>query len=124
MSEPNAATSPDGRSNGPFAWWSRMPLYGRILLAMALGVAAGLLFGPALKPLDWIAQIVLRVLGALAPALILVAVVHAIMTAEIRGRLALRMVGLLLVNTLVAILVGLAVANVLRPGAGTNLPRP
>jgi Na+/H+-dicarboxylate symporter len=123
MSEasPNAATA---EPSGPFAWWIRMPLYGRILLAMALGVIFGLLFGPALKPLDWIAQIVLRILGALAPALILVAVVHAIMTAEIRGRLALRMVGLLLLNTTVAILVGLLVANLLRPGAGTSLPRP
>src|SRR6187551_2212366 len=122
MSEaPNAAAA---EPSGPFAWWVRMPLYGRILLAMVLGVIAGLLLGPALKPLDWIAQIVLRILGALAPALILVAVVHAIMTSEIRGRLALRMVGLLLLNTLVAILVGLSVANLLRPGAGTSLPRP
>jgi hypothetical protein len=53
---------------------------------MALGVIAGLVFGPATRPLDWIAQMVLGVLGALAPALILVAVVHAIMTAEIWGR--------------------------------------
>lgn len=101
-----------------------MPLYARILLGMALGVVAGLLFGPATKPLDVIAQLVLRVLGALAPVLILVAVIQAIMTAEIRGRLALRMVGLLLVNTVVAILVGLGVANLLRPGTGAHLARP
>lgn len=106
------------------SWWSRLPLYARILLGMALGVVAGLLFGPATKPLDVIAQLVLRVLGALAPVLILVAVIQAIMTAEIRGRLALRMVSLLLVNTLVAILVGLGVANLLRPGTGAHLPRP
>jgi len=106
------------------SWWGRLPLYARILVGMALGVVAGLLFGPATKPLDVIAQLVLRVLGALAPVLILVAVVQAIMTAEIRGRLALRMVGLLLVNTLVAILVGLGVANLLRPGTGAHLPRP
>jgi Na+/H+-dicarboxylate symporter len=106
------------------SWWSRLPLYARILLGMALGVVAGLVFGPATKPLEVIAQLVLRVLGALAPVLILVAVIQAIMTAEIRGRLALRMVGLLLVNTLVAILVGLGVANLLRPGTGAQLPRP
>ena len=104
--------------------WNRLPLYARILLGMSLGVVAGLLLGPSTKPLDLIAQLVLRVLGALAPVLILVAVVQAIMTAEIRGRLALRMVGLLLVNTLVAILVGLGVANLLRPGAGALLPKP
>lgn len=106
------------------SWWSRLPLYARILLGMALGVVAGLVFGPATKPLDVIAQLVLRVLGALAPVLILVAVIQAIMTAELRGRLALRMIGLLLVNTLIAILIGLGVANLLRPGTGANLPRP
>jgi Na+/H+-dicarboxylate symporter len=109
-----------GNSN----WWTRLPLYVRILIGMALGVVAGLVFGPATRPLDWIAQMVLRVLGALAPALILVAVVQAIMTADIRGRLALRMAGLLLLNTTIAIMVGLVVANVLRPGRGANLPRP
>jgi Na+/H+-dicarboxylate symporter len=110
--------------SGGFAWWTKLPLYARILLGMVLGVAAGLVFGPATKPLDLIAQLVLRVLGALAPVLILVAVVHAIMTAEVRGRVALRIAGLLVVNTTVAIVVGLLVANVLRPGAGTALPRP
>lgn len=105
-------------------WWTGLPLYVRILIGMALGVVAGLVFGPATRPLDWIAQMVLRVLGALAPALILVAVVQAIMTADIRGRLALRMAGLLLLNTTIAIVVGLVVANLLRPGSGANLPRP
>lgn len=104
--------------------WTRLPLYARILLGMGLGVISGLLFGPANQPLDFIAQMVLRVLGALAPVLILLAVVQAIMTADIGGRVALRIGGLLLSNTLVAILVGLGVANLLRPGAGANLPRP
>src|SRR6478752_7984303 len=109
---------------GGFGFWSKLPLYARIVVCMALGVVAGLLLGPTTKPLDLIAQLVLRVLGALAPALILVAVVHAIMTAEIRGRVALRIGALLVVNTTVAILVGLVVANVLRPGVGAALPRP
>lgn len=103
---------------------SKMPLYARILLGMALGVVVGLVVGPATKPLDTIAQLVLRVLGALAPALIAVAVVQAIITADIRGRVALRIGWLLLTNTSVAILIGLGVANLLRPGSGTNLPHP
>jgi Na+/H+-dicarboxylate symporter len=112
------------RPKGPFAWWTAMPLYLRILLGLALGVVCGVVVGPRAKPLEWAAQIILRVLGALAPALIMMAVVHAIMTAEIRGRMALRMAGLLILNTTVAILVGLGVANVLKPGAGTHLARP
>jgi Na+/H+-dicarboxylate symporter len=101
-----------------------MPLYLRILVGLALGVPCGLLLGPNAAALDWIAQIILRLLGALAPALILLAVLRAIMTAEIHGRIAARIGGLLLLNTFVAILVGLAVANLMEPGAGSQLARP
>src|SRR5450432_3989419 len=112
------------RPKGPFAWWTAMPLYLRILVGLVLGVICGSVFGPAARPLEWAAQIVLRALGALAPALILMAVVQAIMTTEIRGRMALHMGALLILNTTVAILVGLGVANVLKPGAGAHLARP
>ncbi|HEX6765343.1 MAG TPA: dicarboxylate/amino acid:cation symporter, partial [Polyangiaceae bacterium] len=118
-------TASDGdQSGGPFSWWTRMPLYLRILVGLVLGVAVGLALGPSAKPLDWPARIVLRVLGALAPVLILVAVVKAIMAADIRGKTALRLAGLLLLNTVTAIVVGLVVANVLRPGSGAHLERP
>jgi Na+/H+-dicarboxylate symporter len=111
-------------SKGWFSWWDERPLYLRILIGLVLGVAVGLALGGAARPLDWPAKLILRLLGALAPVLILVAVVRAIMTAEIHGRLALRMVGLLLLNTLTAIVVGLLVANVLEPGVGAQLSHP
>lgn len=108
----------------PFQWWRRQPLYLRILIGLVLGIATGLLLGKRAASLDQPARLVLRLLGALAPPLILVAVINAIITAEIRGRLALRMAGLLLLNTFVAILVGLLVANVVRPGRHANLTPP
>jgi Na+/H+-dicarboxylate symporter len=101
-----------------------MPLYLRILVGLVLGVAVGLALGPSAKPFDWPARIVLRVLGALAPFLILVAVVRAIMTADVQGKMAFRMAGLLVLNTLTAIVVGLGVASIVRPGMGTRLERP
>ena len=104
--------------------WSRLPLYVRILIGFAAGILVGLVAGPSVQFLEWPARIVLRLLGALAPALIVVAVMHAIMTAEIEGRVALRIAGLLLLNTLTAILVGLSIANLLRPGEGAHLPHP
>jgi DAACS family dicarboxylate/amino acid:cation (Na+ or H+) symporter len=121
--EPGAAAE-RGRRSSAFGFWTRLPLYARILVGLVLGVVVGLALGPEAKPFDWPARIVLRVLGALAPALILVAVVRAIMTAEVHGSSALRMAGLLVVNTVTAILVGLGVAGVMRPGAGAHLGRP
>lgn len=111
-------------SRGLLQRWNDIPLYLRILVGLVLGVVTGLLLGPAAQPLDWPAKLILRLLGALAPVLILVAVVNAIMTADIHGRLALRMMGLLTLNTLTAIAVGLTVANLLRPGIGANLSHP
>jgi DAACS family dicarboxylate/amino acid:cation (Na+ or H+) symporter len=119
--------TPDPHADEPrgvLAWWTGIPLYLRILIGLVLGVVFGLALGPDAKPLEWPARIILRLLGALAPPLILVAVVHAILTAEIRGRIAVRMMGLLLINTLVAIVVGLTVANAIKPGAGTQLTHP
>lgn len=119
MSEPRAEPS-----RGVFSAWSGLPLYLRILIGLLLGLATGVLMGADARALDVPARLVLRVLGALAPVVVLLAVVHALMTADVRGRLAGRMGGLLLLNTVVAILVGLAVANVMRPGAHASLPPP
>ena len=66
-------------------------------------------------------KLVLRLLGALAPPLILAAIVHTFMTTRLGGPLAARLGWLLLLNTLVAITVGLTVANVIQPGQGAGL---
>jgi len=112
------------RGKGVFGAWNAIPLYLRILIGLVLGLIVGVAFGPRAANLDIPARLVLRVLGALAPAIILLAVVNALMTADVRGRLAGKMAGLLGLNTLVAIFIGLGVANVVRPGKHASLPPP
>ncbi|MBK6517186.1 MAG: dicarboxylate/amino acid:cation symporter [Polyangiaceae bacterium] len=109
---------------GLFGLWSRTPLYLRILVGLVLGVIVGMAFGPRAEKLDIPARLVLRALGALAPPIVLVAVVNALLKADVKGGLALRMAGLLSLNTLVAIVVGLGVANVVAPGLRAQLSRP
>jgi len=101
----------------------RMPLYARIVVALILGVGVGLLI-PATwaAGLDIPARMILRLLGAIAPPLILVAVSRALVGANVRGKLAGKMFFLLALNTLVAICIGLFVANVIRPGRHASLP--
>jgi len=65
---------------------------------------------------------ILRVLGAIAPPLILAAVMRALIGAKVRGRLAGKMFFLLALNTVVAILIGLTVANAIQPGRHASLP--
>ncbi|HEX8915783.1 MAG TPA: dicarboxylate/amino acid:cation symporter [Humisphaera sp.] len=110
-----------------FAFYDRVPLYLRILVGLVLGVAVGtaMLMSQAAAPkfvgdtagvLDTISKLVIQFLAALAPPLILLAVVRALMTARIEGRQGAYMVFLLILNTLAAIFIGLLVANVVRPG--------
>lgn len=110
-------------SKSLWARWHRIPLYLRIIAALVLGVIVGSILG-ALGPkgvsiangLAIPSKLVLRILGAIAPVLILFAIMHALMTAKIEGRSGFRMVRLLILNTIVAILIGLFVANIIKPG--------
>ncbi len=104
--------------------WTRLPLYTRILIGLVLGVLVGVLFGPAVGSFEVPAKLVLRVLAALAPPIVLIAIVRALLTADVRGGAAGKMGVLLVLNTLVAIGVGLLVANVLEPGVSSNLVKP
>ena len=106
---------------GLVARWQQIPLYGRIVIGVVLGVAAGLALGSQAAFLATPGKLVLRLLGALAPPLILAAIVHTFMTTHLGGPLAARLPRLLLMNTLVAITVGLTVANVIQPGRGAGL---
>src|SRR5262249_20502301 len=60
--------------------------------------------------------------GDAAPRLILVAVMRALIRTHVRGAQASRLFLLLGLNTTVAILIGLLVANALRPGRFARLP--
>jgi DAACS family dicarboxylate/amino acid:cation (Na+ or H+) symporter len=115
------ARPPVPERSGLVARWRAIPLYVRIVAGLILGTATGVIFGAGAAPLIIPARLVLRLLGALAPALILFAVLRALISAELRGAMAARLVGLLSLNTLVAIGIGLLVANLLQPGATGNL---
>ena len=102
----------------PKPWYRRIPLYIQIVIGLVLGVVAGELLPQSWSvKLDVPARMLLQFLNAIASPLILIAVMKALITANVRGRLAGKMFFLLALNTVVAILVGLLVANVLRPGS-------
>ena len=144
-------TSIPAEPRGWLGWWSAKPLYLRIVWALALGIAVGTALQFYLRsqsPPDLAAaskaetatysaaksrvatiaavlgtpgDLVMRLLGALAPPLILLAVVHTLLKSEIPGHMRVRLVFLLALNTLVAISIGLLVANVVQPGRWQNL---
>lgn len=110
-------------------------LFFQIFASMAVGVLLGVFLGsqervlglPSKSLLQFCAltsKLVLQLLAALATPLILVAVSHVLMTSDIKGRQAGRLVWLLITNTLMAILIGLIVMNLIQPGRFASLPAP
>lgn len=95
-----------------------IPLYVQILIALVAAIAVGTTIGngPLAQSLAIPCDLILKALRALATPLILLAVLHTFLTANIPGRAGRRLAGLLLTNTTVAILIGLGVANILQPG--------
>ena len=125
------------QSNEPrslFGRWNSFPLYVRIIIGLLIGVVLGAFLRPMWNgdsSPKWLlifarifaetSRIILRMLGAIAPPLILIAVVRSLLATKIAGKTAARLTFLLLLNTLVAIVIGLFVANTLRPGTHVHL---
>jgi Na+/H+-dicarboxylate symporter len=112
--------------------WTSIPLYIRIIIGLILGIATGLVLKATpsvftipteklLVGLGAITGLILKLLGALAPPLILVAVLDTLIKAKLQGGVARRMIFLLVTNTVAAILIGLLVANVIQPGHWAHL---
>ncbi len=106
----------------------KIPLYLQIVIALLFAIVTGTLLGagqvsPDLKEtighLALPCTLILKALRTLATPLILLAVLHSFLTANIPGRSGRKLSVLLVTNTVVAILIGLGVANVIRPGSST-----
>jgi DAACS family dicarboxylate/amino acid:cation (Na+ or H+) symporter len=116
-----------------------MPLYVWVIAAVLLAVPAGLALGARASwvtglpvsllavlsflanALDLVPMLIVRALGALAAPLVVLAILSAIVTNEVHGRQGARMMAYYLVNTIVAMMIGLALTNLVLPGEGTNL---
>jgi Na+/H+-dicarboxylate symporter len=109
---------------GLLSRWNATPLYLRIVAAMAAGLVTGMLLGHRAAVFEIPSKLILQLLGALAPPLILIAVTHVLMTTKISAQTAKRLAGLLILNTTVAIVIGLTVANVMKPGTWSTFDRP
>jgi Na+/H+-dicarboxylate symporter len=103
------------------AWWFRIPFALRMAGAIALGIGTGLVLGPDAHFLNLPAKLVLRLLGALAPPLVLFAILRAVLHAQAGAKDAGRLAWILISNTTVAIAIGLVLANVLAPGVGAAI---
>jgi len=135
---PSADTKP---KHSLLSRWHTTPLYLRIIGALILGLLTGILLlhfrdQPAIDAghynaaekirltLEIPARLIIKLLGAIAPPLILFAVIHALLHADVKPGVAGRLFYLLILNTTVAIIIGLVVANTIKPGKHAKLQHP
>ncbi|AMV36532.1 dicarboxylate/amino acid:cation symporter [Planctomyces sp. SH-PL62] len=98
-----------------------LPLYVWVLIAVGLAIPIGLGWGEGAQALELLPNLIMRALTALAAPLVVMAILHAIVTNDIRGKQGGVMMLLYLINTLIAMLIGLVLSNLIRPGLGASL---
>ena len=120
---PSIADEPESRPGG-------IPLFAWVIGAAILAVPVGLFAPKMIGTVDLAAQfeifptLIIRALTALATPLVFLAILSAIVTNDVRGRQGGRMMFYYLVNTVVAITIGLVASNLVRPGVGAKLDGP
>jgi Na+/H+-dicarboxylate symporter len=95
----------------------RIPLSAQIALSMGLGLALGPVFGSSALPLGEGAKVVIQLIKAVAAPLLFLSIVTAILKTEVRLASGFRMVGFAILNGSLALALGMALSNLLRPGA-------
>ncbi|MDG3006790.1 dicarboxylate/amino acid:cation symporter [Paludisphaera mucosa] len=117
LGAPAVEDEPESRPGG-------LPLYVWVILAVALAIPIGLGWGEGAKALEIVPNLIMRALTALAAPLVVLAILHAIVSNDIRGKQGGMMMFLYLINTLVAMLIGLGLSNLIKPGLGAALGDP
>jgi len=114
---PVVQEEPESRPGG----W---PLYVWVIAAVVVAIPVGVLWGDGAVGLELLPKLILRALTALAAPLVVLAILSAIVTNDIRGRQGGLMMAFYLVNTLVAMVIGLSLTNLIKPGVGASLYEP
>ncbi len=114
VTDPEASGELESRPGG-------IPLYVWVIGAVVLAVPTGLAWGDGATRLNLLPSLIIRALGALAAPLVVLAILSAIVSNDIRGRQGALMMVYYLINTFVAMAFGLLLTNLIHPGVGAEL---
>jgi DAACS family dicarboxylate/amino acid:cation (Na+ or H+) symporter len=117
LDTPLPQDEPESRPGG-------IPLYVWVIAAVVVAIPLGLLWGEGATALEIMPKLILRALTALAAPLVVLAILSAIVSNDIHGRHGALMMVFYLINTLVAMFIGLTLTNLIRPGLGAALAEP
>lgn len=104
-------------------WYRR--LHWQVLMAMGLGIATGAVFGePAAERLGWIGDLFMRLLRMIIVPLVLTSIISGVAAVgggRALGRLFSKTLGYYVLSSLLAVLAGLLLVNLIGPGRGTAM---
>jgi len=105
------------------AWYRR--LHWQILIAMGLGIVAGLVGGEDIVPkVGWLGKLFIQLLKMIIVPLILTSIISGVASVgggRDLGRLFSKTLGYYVLSSALAILAGLLVVNLIRPGDGASI---
>jgi len=104
--------------------WFAIALWKRILLALVLGVIAGMIWGPGAASISWLGDLFVRLIRMFVVPLVFVTLVSGVVAmgdpAKL-GSLGAKTLAIYMATTLAAIVIGLMLAAALQPGVGVDL---
>ena len=110
-------------SDPALPWFRR--LHWQVFIAMLLGIGTGLLFGPpAAERIGWIGDLFMGLLRMIIVPLVLTSIITGVAAlggSGAVGRMFGKTLGYYVLSSLLAILIGLALVNLIRPGVGADL---
>ncbi len=103
--------------------WFDTPLWKRILLALVLGVIVGAFWGDGAVSIKWIGDLFVRLIRMVVVPLVFVTIISGIVAMgdpTKLGSLGSKTIGLYLLTTALAILIGLILVVITQPGIGVD----
>ena len=103
---------------------TELKLWARVVIALVLGVIIGFIFGDLAQTSKWIGDLFVRLIRMLVIPLIFTSLVAGVVSMgdpKRLGTIGLKTIGLYLITTLFAIIIGLSLGTVFQPGEGMDL---
>ncbi len=103
---------------------TELKLWARVVIALVLGVIIGFIFGDLAQTSKWIGDLFVRLIRMLVIPLIFTSLVAGVVSMgdpKRLGSIGLKTIGLYLMTTLFAIIIGLGLGSIFQPGQGMDL---
>ncbi|OYW94682.1 MAG: hypothetical protein B7Z13_04005, partial [Caulobacterales bacterium 32-67-6] len=120
---PNPAVEAPAKRSLLQRWWFDVVLWKRILLALVLGVIAGLLLGEQANAIKWIGDLFVRLIRMIVVPLVFVSIVAGVAgmgDPRRLGSIGGKTIFLYLLTTAIAVGVGMAMGLLFGPGQGVS----